>query len=393
MENINLDKIIKADELDTNMILSVPEEIGLLLQRIIQGQASSEEKNETNIEIIENSAGSMDMDESRKMIFKINDTLLPVTILDFPSIIEAQKSIDNKNFYKSGDISQMMFVHDREHRLVNEEELPNFNPFKANDETFNKIVWKKDYDHKYKLRSGLGKSSKNVRAKRFKRKIRYNGEEILDVAKKLKSIIDHGAVNFENQMKNKESLAESIENQSIIHSISEVNTENVGNNFIIPMEKGLSSSAKKKVKAPHEFNAPINTKKLQASASNLSFNIALQNEKEEKSIMIGTGSSNNISGNMIFINPQVNMVNQQSIAMNQSNIKISQISQEPQISKEEQMLIDEYNALKSEYKIIKKQLEENADDQEKLRRKKKIKKRLKEIKKTYKGDGNADDED
>lgn len=391
MENINLDKIIKADEVDTNMILSVPEDIGLLLQRIIQGQASSDEKNETNIEIIENSAGNLDMDESRKMILKINETLLPITILDFPSIIEAQKTIDNKNFYKSGDISQMMFVHDKEHRLVNEEEISNFNPFKANDETFNKIVWKKDYDHKYKLRSGLGKSNKNVRAKRFKRKIRYNAEEILDVAKKLKSIIDHGAVNFENQMKNKESLAESIENQSIIHSTSEIITENVGSNFIIPMEKGLSSSAKKKVKSPHEFNAPINTKKLQACGSNLSFNIALQNDNLEKSPI--NGNSNNISSNLIFINPQMNIVSLQNNIAFQNNIKISQVIQEPQISKEEQILINEYNSLKSDYKIIKKQLEENSNDQEKLRRKKKIKKRLKEIKKTYKGVGNADDED
>lgn len=391
MENINLDKIIKADEVDTNMILSVPEDIGLLLQRIIQGQASSDEKNETNIEIIENSAGNLDMDESRKMILKINETLLPITILDFPSIIEAQKTIDNKNFYKSGDISQMMFVHDKEHRLVNEEEISNFNPFKANDETFNKIVWKKDYDHKYKLRSGLGKSNKNVRAKRFKRKIRYNAEEILDVAKKLKSIIDHGAVNFENQMKNKESLAESIENQSIIHSTSEIITENVGSNFIIPMEKGLSSSAKKKVKSPHEFNAPINTKKLQACGSNLSFNIALQNDNLEKSPI--NGNSNNISSNLILINPQMNIVSLQNNIAFQNNIKISQVIQEPQISKEEQILINEYNSLKSDYKIIKKQLEENSNDQEKLRRKKKIKKRLKEIKKTYKGVGNADDED
>jgi hypothetical protein len=287
----------------------------------------------------------------------------------------------------------MMFVHDREHRLDNEEDISNFNPFKANDETFNKIVWRKDYDHKYKLRSGLGKSNKNVRAKRFKRKIRYNAEEILDVAKKLKSIIDHGAVNFENQMKNKESIAESIENQSIIHSTSEVITENVGNNFIIPMEKGLTSSAKKKVKSNHEFNAPINTKKLPTSGSNLSFNIALQNDKQEKSTIIANGTSSNISSNMILINPQMNIVSQQNNIKHQNNIKISQVIQETKISKEEQILIDEYNALKSEYKIIKKQLEENADDQEKLRRKKKIKKRLKEIKKTYKGDGNADDED
>lgn len=68
MDNINLDKIIKADELDYNMILSVPEDIGLKLHRIIQGQATAEEKIETNIEIIENKNEYMDLDGSRKMM-------------------------------------------------------------------------------------------------------------------------------------------------------------------------------------------------------------------------------------------------------------------------------------------------------------------------------------
>lgn len=68
MDNINLDKIVKADELDYNMILSVPEEIGLKLHKIIQGQATAQDKNSTNIEIIENKNENMDVDESRKLM-------------------------------------------------------------------------------------------------------------------------------------------------------------------------------------------------------------------------------------------------------------------------------------------------------------------------------------
>jgi len=68
MENINLDKIIKPDELDYNMILSVPEEIGLKIQRIIQGNASLNEKNNTDIQIIENPSDKIDLEESRKLM-------------------------------------------------------------------------------------------------------------------------------------------------------------------------------------------------------------------------------------------------------------------------------------------------------------------------------------
>lgn len=68
MENINLDKIIKPDELDYNMILSVPEEIGIKIQRIIQGNASLNEKNNTDIQIIENPSDKIDLEESRKLM-------------------------------------------------------------------------------------------------------------------------------------------------------------------------------------------------------------------------------------------------------------------------------------------------------------------------------------
>jgi TATA-binding protein-associated factor Taf7 len=187
MDNINLDKLIKPDELDYNMILSVPEDIGQRLQRIIQGTATQEEKSSTNLQIVECN-DNMD-NPTRKLIFKVNDMMLPMTIVDLPCIIEAKKTIDYKTFYKSSDISQMMFVHDKEFRLSSEAELENFNPFKR-DHIFNKITWKKDPDHPFKLKHGISKSTRNVRARRFKRKNRYNEEEMFEVCKKLKSIID-----------------------------------------------------------------------------------------------------------------------------------------------------------------------------------------------------------
>ena len=68
MDNINLDKIIKPDELDYNMVLSVPEEIGINLQKIIQGNATATEKNNSKLEIVENMSEKIDTDESRKLM-------------------------------------------------------------------------------------------------------------------------------------------------------------------------------------------------------------------------------------------------------------------------------------------------------------------------------------
>ena len=125
-----------------------------------------------------------------KIRLKFNEDLLPITILDMPCIIEAQKTIDYKTFYKSSDISQMMFVHDFPYKLNNEREIEKFNPFESGDISLKNIIWKKDPDHKYKLKHGLTKCTKNIRERRFKAKTKYNQDEILEVAKKLKSIID-----------------------------------------------------------------------------------------------------------------------------------------------------------------------------------------------------------
>ena len=44
-----------------------------------------------------------------------------------------------------------------------------------------------------KCKNGLSKCMKNIRARRFKKKHKYNAEQIFEVTKKLKNIID---VNF-----------------------------------------------------------------------------------------------------------------------------------------------------------------------------------------------------
>ena len=65
--------------------------------------------------------------------------MLPITILDLPCVIEANKTIDYKSFYKSSDISQMMFVHSEDHKLKNVEDIDKFDPFKANGIKNNEI--------------------------------------------------------------------------------------------------------------------------------------------------------------------------------------------------------------------------------------------------------------
>lgn len=335
MDNINLDKIIKVDELDSNMILNVPEEIGEKIHKYIQSQQNSTEP--ISIEIIENPSESMKIEDSRKMIFNFNNELHPITILDFPCIIEAQKTIDYKTYYKGSDISQMFYVHND--KLKNEKDLINFNPIiNTKDPHFNELLWKKDPDHKYKLKHGLAKCTRNIRSRRFKRKIKYNKEEILEVAKKLKNIIDNGAANYENQL-NKNNTEENEDTNTVItnHNVKSIKSG----------KSSLKNTNKKNKNRNNNNNSNLLTIPLDELDSN---------------------SVNNLNHNLSHNNSTL--------------IKIDTL---PQITEEKQQILDKYKELKEEYVRLKDEIAKDAEhDHEKLKKKKQIKKELKALKLKYK---------
>ena len=174
-------------ENEFNLILNVPDDIGQKLHQILSSEnnITEEQLKEIGLEIIENPYNSNDIDENRKMIFKFENSLHPLTILDLPCHIEGCKTIDYKNFYKSSDICQMAFVH--EETLDSEEKLENFTLKEAEkNKSFSKILWKKDFDHQYKVKHGISKAAKNVRKIRFKRKVLYDKEGVNETAKKRK---------------------------------------------------------------------------------------------------------------------------------------------------------------------------------------------------------------
>ena len=377
MENISLEKIIRVSEIENNLILNVPESIGekihkLITEQKLEDKNSQNPKNNYNIEIIENPSESIsDVNNSRKMIFNFNGELHPITILDLPCHIEAEKTIDYKNYYKGADICQMMYVHDD--KLKQEEDLNNFNPFTSScDKKFTKLLWTKDPDHKYKLKHGLGKATRNIRHRRFKRKLKYNKDEILEVAKKLKSIIDNGAANYDNKT-NK--TLETYENNN-----DEI-TEKSGK-----ISKGFNNTNTKndkykKIKNKHNDN------NMNKSSNILSIPL-------DENDMFNTFEDNNKNNT----NKKKNQKNKnhKNISEGDNNgiIKIDfapSIYEDSLEEKKLQMkkeLQDKYKALKEEYVQIKEKLnmKEFANDKELHNKKKKIKKELKAMKEQYRNE-------
>ena len=357
MDNKSLEKIIRVNEIENNLILNVPDYIGEKIHKIITEQ-KLEEKNNYNIEIIENPNESIsNVDNSRKMIFNFNGELHPLTILDLPCIIEGHKTIDYKSFYKGGDICQMMYVHDD--KLKQEEDLNNFNTFiSPSDKNFSKLLWTKDPDHKYKLKHGLSTATRNIRARRFKTKMKYDKEEILEVAKKLKNIIDNGAANYDN--KTNKTL------ETFDNNLDETNTVKSGFNNLI-------NNSKKKNK---EKNNNMN------KSTNNILSIAL-----DENDTFNQGEENSVAKNKKKKKKKNNDGDNGIIKIDFAPSVYEESAEEKKLMMKKE-LREKYNELKDEYVQIKEKLNlpEFAEDKTLLNKKKKIKKELRNMKEQYKNE-------
>ena len=353
MDNKTLEKIIRENEIEKNLILNVPDYIGEKIHKIITEQ-KLEDKNNYNIEIIENPSESIsNVDNSRKMIFNFNGELHPLTILDLPCIIEGHKTIDYKSFYKGGDICQMMYVHDDQ--LKQEDDLNNFNTFTSpSDKNFSKLLWTKDPDHKYKLKHGLSAATRNIRARRFKTKMKYNKDEILEVAKKLKNIIDNGAANYDS--KTNKTL------ETYDNNLDDTNT----------IKSGFNMSNTK--------NKKINKGNLNKSSNNI-LSIALDenesfNQLDENNVMDKKKNKNKKKKNPEGDNGIIKIDFAPSVY--EESIEEKKFAMKKELG-------EKYKALKVEYVKIKEKLAlpEFAEDKALLNKKKKIKKELKSMKEQY----------
>ena len=357
MDNKTLDKIIKENEIEKNLILNVPDYIGEKIHKLITEQ-KLEEKNNYSIEIIENPNESIsNVDNSRKMIFNFNGELHPLTILDLPCIIEGHKTIDYKSFYKGGDICQMMYVHDD--KLKQEEDLNTFNTFTSpSDKDFYKLLWTKDPDHKYKLKHGLSAATRNIRTRRFKTKMKYDKEEILEVAKKLKNIIDNGAANYDN--KTNKTL------ETYDNNFDDTNTVKSGFN--------MSNSKSKKNKAKDNMNKSTNNILSIALDENDTFNQMEESSVINKKKNKNKKKKNNEGDNGIIKIDFAPSVYEESVEEKKFAMK--------------KELGEKYKALKDEYVQIKEKLNkpEFAEDKALLNKKKKMKKELKLMKEQYKNE-------
>lgn len=125
---------------------------------------------------------------------RLDHHLLHTKVYDLPTVIEALKTIDNKSFYKTADICQLMIC--KTEPEIEEEESPNKN--KKKDP--NKV------DKKFLFPHGITPPCKNVRKRRFRKTLKKKYVEMPEIEKELKRLLrlDNEAINVKWDLINEE---------------------------------------------------------------------------------------------------------------------------------------------------------------------------------------------
>lgn len=367
MDVINLSNLVKADELDSNLILDVPESIGLKIQNYIKNG----EYDSLNIEILQQLNDNFGLEESRKLLFKVNNIYYPATIIDLPCLIESQKTLDFKTFYKSSDICQKLYVH--ENPIDNPDDLSFYEPLKCQEEIFKSLLWTKDPDHLYKSKHGITLYTKNIRERRFKRKKKYNKDDIAVTCKKIKNIIDNGAANFEK------SLVENNEKSEKPNIISFGFNNNDDSNDI---NFSLNTSSSN-INSNTNINNITNTNKTKTnSITSLSQSQINNNNSNSSKKAKKTDKNNGINNNITTEKSLINTDNT-TLILNENKENDYNSKSDAKFDAEKERIANEFNKLKSDYKKIKELLSTNPSEDLQIK-KKELKKTLKTLKKEFK---------
>lgn len=173
-------------ELETQFILRITEEPAKVLREAIQSGSNSL-KDRLSIKL---------EPDLRYGEVRFDHWLLHAKVVDLPTIIESLKTIDNKSFYKTADVCQMVICKEEPDTPSADEESPN----KAKKKDPNKV------DKKFLWPHGVTPPCKNVRKRRFRKTLKKKYVEAPEIEKEVKRLlrVDNDAVNVKYEIINED---------------------------------------------------------------------------------------------------------------------------------------------------------------------------------------------
>lgn len=156
-------------ELESQFIMRLPDEPAKQLRNILK----------TDGETIKNRLTIQLDNDMRYGQVKLDDWNMHAKIVDLPTIVESLKTIDNKSFYKTADICQMMICKEEPDTPTVEDE----SQAKTKKKDLHKVEKKFLYPH------GITPPTKNVRKKRFRKTLKKKYAEAPDIEKEVKRLL------------------------------------------------------------------------------------------------------------------------------------------------------------------------------------------------------------
>lgn len=164
-------------ELETQVILRMPEEPAQALRELLrEGGNNLKERLTVKME-----------SDLRYGEVRFDHWLLHAKLVDIPTIIESLKSIDNKSFYKTADICQMLICKDEPDQPTTDDESPTKNKKKDPNKVDKKYLWP----------HGVTPPCKNIRKRRFRKTLKKKYVEAPEIEKEVKRLLrtDNEAIN------------------------------------------------------------------------------------------------------------------------------------------------------------------------------------------------------
>ncbi|GFG29437.1 hypothetical protein Cfor_02637 [Coptotermes formosanus] len=127
---------------------------------------------------------------------RVDHWLMHAKVVDLPTIVESLKTIDNKSFYKTADICQMLICKEEDDQTTTDEE----SPVKAKKKDPNKV------DKKFLWPHGITPPMKNVRRRRFRKTLKKKYVEAPEIEKEVKRLlrVDNDAVSVKWEVINED---------------------------------------------------------------------------------------------------------------------------------------------------------------------------------------------
>ncbi|XP_043286458.1 transcription initiation factor TFIID subunit 7 [Venturia canescens] len=163
-------------ELESQFILRLPQEPAKILREVLSSGLPLKDRLSIKLE-----------NDMRYGEVRFDHWLLHAKVVDLPTIVESLKTIDNKSFYKTADICQLMICKEEDDQSQTDEESPVRQKKKDPNKVDKKFLWP----------HGITPPAKNVRRRRFRKTLKKKYVEAPEIEKEVKRLlrVDNDAVN------------------------------------------------------------------------------------------------------------------------------------------------------------------------------------------------------